>query len=200
MPNLSPNLALDRCPHCSIAKPMLLEMKKFELNNYANNFPRKWCVYRCTSCGGVISAWSLNWNLPVVEYFPSARTIPEEIPERPRHFLSQAEESIHAPAGAVMLAASAVDAMLKEKGYVEGSLYARIENAVAKHLITEDMSRWAHEIRLDANDQRHADKSASLPSMEDAKRTIDFALALAQILFVLPARVKRGLADASGKG
>ncbi len=38
-----------------------------------------------------------------------------------------------------MLAASAVDAMLKSKGKKEGSLYKRIEDAVAEHLITGDM-------------------------------------------------------------
>ena len=68
-----------------------------------------------------------------------------------------------APAGAVMLAASSVDAMLKEKGYNEGSLYARIGQARDDHLITADMAEWAHEVRLDANDQRHADEAAALP-------------------------------------
>jgi hypothetical protein len=100
---------------------------------------------------------------------------------------------MHAPAGAVMLAASAVDAMLKLKGYADGSLYTRIEKAVTDHAITADMAKWAHAVRLDANDQRHADQAAILPTQEDAKRVIDFAAALAEILFVLPSRVQRGI-------
>lgn len=107
--------------------------------------------------------------------------------------------SINAPAGAVMLAASAVDAMLKEKKYLEGSLYSRIEKAAADHLITQDMANWAHEVRLDANDQRHADEARSLPTQADAKRAIDFAAALGTFLYVLPARVRRGLTEAAGK-
>jgi len=95
-----------------------------------------------------------------------------------------------------MLAASSVDSMLKLKGYKEGSLYARIEQAAKDHLITADMAKWAHDVRLDANDQRHADDNAPLPTFEDAKRCVDFAQALAQFIFVLPARVQRGIAEA----
>ena len=93
-----------------------------------------------------------------------------------------------------MLAASSVDAMFKALGYKDGSLYTRIDLAAKSHLITQEMSAWAHEIRLDANDQRHSDEEAPLPSENDAKRAIDFATALAQFLFVLPASVTRGRA------
>jgi hypothetical protein len=91
-----------------------------------------------------------------------------------------------------MLAASAVDAMLKAKNYKDGSLYDRIKQAADAHLITPEMAAWAHDVRLDANDQRHADESVTLPKEADAKRVLDFALALAEFLFVLPARVRRG--------
>ena len=91
-----------------------------------------------------------------------------------------------------MLTASSVDAMLKEKGLKEGTLNSRIDEAAKKHLITQEMAAWAHEIRLDANDQRHADEAAPLPSEADADKVIEFAYALAQFLFVLPARIERG--------
>jgi hypothetical protein len=91
-----------------------------------------------------------------------------------------------------MLAASAVDAMLKAKGLTDGVLYTRIEKAAADHLITQEMSAWAHEVRLDANDQRHADENAPLPTEDDARRAIAFASALGEFLFVLPAKVSRG--------
>jgi hypothetical protein len=69
---------------------------------------------------------------------------------------------------------------------------------VQQHLLTPDMATWAHEVRLDANDQRHADAAATLPTTDDASRAIDFALALADILFVLPSRVQRGIKQAAG--
>jgi hypothetical protein len=98
-----------------------------------------------------------------------------------------------------MLSASAVDAMLKEKGLTDGKLYTRIDDAVRRHLITEDMGRWAHHIRLDANDQRHADMDAPLPEQRDAELCLDFAAALADVLFVLPSKVKRGIVQAGEK-
>jgi Domain of unknown function (DUF4145) len=93
----------------------------------------------------------------------------------------------------VILAASAVDAMLKRKGYTEGTLNARINNAAKDNLITAEMALWAHDVRLDANEQRHAGESSPLASEEDAKRSIDFAMALGTFLFTLPERVKRGI-------
>lgn len=130
--------------------------------------------------------------------YPAAIDVSEEIPDRARAYLDQAINSLSAPAGAVMLAASSVDAMLKNKGLTEGSLYARIDKAVEQGLITPAMARWAHEVRLDANDQRHADEGAALPSSSQARKCVDFAMALAQFLFVLPARIQRGIENAKG--
>ncbi|OYX30589.1 MAG: hypothetical protein B7Z03_05875 [Hydrogenophilales bacterium 32-62-9] len=194
---LSQNLILSRCPHCSVANPNLFIIQHFETNNHEANRLRRWGAYRCSTCGGVVTAWAPQVGGEVVEVFPSPPTIQTDLPDRPRAFLQQALNSIHAPSGAVMLAASAVDAMLKLKNYVEGSLYSRIEKAATDHLITREMAQWAHEVRLDANDQRHADQAAALPDEEDAKRAIDFASALADFLFVLPSRVERGIARTS---
>ena len=128
----------------------------------------------------------------VWEMYPAPKMVDGLIPERAREYLSQAINSLSAPAGAVLLAASSVDAMLKFKGLTKGNLNSRIDTAKESHMITEEMAAWAHEIRLDANDQRHADDSAPLPNQADAEKVIEFAQALAQFLFVLPARVARG--------
>jgi hypothetical protein len=196
MPTLSQNLILSRCPHCAVANPNLFKVHHLETNNHENNRFRRWIVYYCVGCGGVVVAWSSAWGGEVQEYFPTSPSVKDDIPDRPRAYLQQALESMHAPAGAVMLAASAVDSMLKQKGYSEGSLYTRIEKAVHEHLITKEMAQWAHEVRLDANDQRHADEVAQLPTVDEARRAIDFATALAEFLFVLPCRVQRGIAHA----
>jgi len=122
-------------------------------------------------------------------------TVDESIPQKAKAYLEQAISSRHAPAGAVMLAASAVDAMLKAKNYIDGSLYSRIDKARDDHIVTPGMANWAHRVRLEANDQRHADADASLPTPDDAVRSVDFALALGQFMFVLPARVEKGVAE-----
>jgi hypothetical protein len=187
-------LPLDRCPQCSISRPTLTRAwGPYETKDHAGGTPRTWSTYRCGSCGGVVlTSAPNNHGFDITNIWPAPQEVAEVIPEKSREYLTQAIASQHAPAGAVMLAASAIDAMLKEKGYKDGSLYARIDSAAENHLITTEMAAWAHEIRLDANDQRHADDGAPLPTLADAQKVIEFARALAQFIFVLPARVERG--------
>ena len=143
-------------------------------------------------------ACAVGEDQEIQQMYPPSREVDEVVPERARNYLTQALNSLNAPSGAVMLAASSVDAMLKAKGLKEGSLYSRIDRAAKDNLITSDMASWAHEVRLDANDERHADESEPLPSAEDATKTIEFVMALAQFMFVLPARIQRGLQSARG--
>jgi len=155
-------------------------------------------LYKCSRCGGVILAAAPvrpnNAHSEVSEIYPTPVQVDEALPPTAKEYLTQAINSLHAPAGSVMLCASAVDAMLKAKGYTSGNLYGRINQAATDHLITEGMKEWAHEVRLDANDQRHADEAAALPTTAAAQRSIEFAQALGQFLFVLPAQVARGRA------
>ena len=192
---LNKHLDLPRCPHCGVNSPNLHQSQIFETNNAEQNERQVWAIYVCRRCGGVVSAKSNNPQAMVQAYYPSASTVHDAIPDRARTYLQQAYESLHVPAGAVMLAASAVDAMLKAKGLTSGSLYARIDAAKDNGTITSDMATWAHQVRLDANEQRHSDEDSPLPTGQDAERSIEFASALAQFLFVLPSLVQRGLSS-----
>lgn len=199
MASLTAQLEVARCPHCAIDKPNLVSKAGIVTHDYKGGGQRHWKFYVCSRCGGVVTAWATSETGQIVEMYPSRPEVDATIPAPAKDYLKQALESIHAPAGAVMLAASAVDGMLKAKGYKEGSLYQRIDKAVQDHLITPEMGRWAHEVRLDANEPRHADDTAPLPSEVMAKKAVEFVQALAQFLFVLPARVERGLAAAKDK-
>lgn len=186
-------LDLPRCPHCGVDTPHLQFLAPLQVGDYKGG-TRFWAAYSCRRCAGVVIAEAANWSQPVLRVFPNAaQEISDDIPERARTYLVQAIDSNKSPSGAVMLAASAVDAMLKAKNLKTGSLYERINQAVSQHLITPDMAQWAHDVRLDANDQRHGDETAPLPGPADASRCIEFAVALAQVMFVLPARVQRGI-------
>ena len=196
MPELGVQLVLSRCPHCSVDQPSLHQAARFESKDFRGGSQKTWAVYMCSRCGGVTTAWAPKGSNNVQEMYPAPLEVDETLPERAKEYLEQAINSINAPAGAVMLAASSVDAMLRAKGLSEGSLYSRIKKAASDHLITEEMAEWAHDVRLDANDQRHADDSADLPTPDDAKRVIDFVQALGLFLFVLPARVERGITNA----
>ena len=183
----------ERCPHCGVAKPLIVNHgSPDETQNFSAQNRRYWYRYSCRSCGGVILTESTAVNGVVERMWPEDDVLSESIPDRARAFLKQAIDSLHAPSGAQVLAASSVDAMLKRRGYKEGTLNTRIKAAETDRLITPEMALWAHEVRLDANDQRHADEDAPLPTRGDAEKTIEFAKALAQFLFVLPAMVSRG--------
>ena len=153
---------------------------------------RTWSMHSCATCGGVILAMTPQGAVNIASIWPEAASVSDTVPERAREFLIQALGSLHAPAGAVMLAASSVDAMLKEKGLTTGNLYSSIDEAAKNHLITDEMAAWGHEVKLGTNDQRHEDENAPLPQEAEAKKVIEFAQALAQFLFVLPAMVTRG--------
>jgi hypothetical protein len=130
-------------------------------------------------------------RLNIFNSYPCAKKAADDIPDRARSFLQQAIDSLHAPDGAVMLAASSVDSMLKDKGYKTGSLFGRIKEAHEQGLLTAQMRDWAHEIRLSANEPRHADDDFDGATNADAKQVIEFAEALGEYLYVLPARVKK---------
>ena len=201
---LSHQLILGRCPHCGADSPTLTSIltgnshDPFTTRNTTNQNLRFWHVYSCARCGGLVTA-AAHGSITdsVMEIYPEPVQVDEAIPTIARAYLSQAINSINAPAGAVMLCASSVDAMLKEKGYTKGNLDPRIEHAAKDHLIIDGMKEWGHEIRLDANDQRHADQNAVLPSTADAQRIIKFTQALGEFLFVLPNRIGRGKEGAS---
>jgi hypothetical protein len=190
---------VSRCPHCGIANPQLLSVWKsggfVQPSNGATG--SYWNAFRCTTCGGVVLAKGVpaqaSEHAEVAEIFPAPKAAHEDIPEIPRRFLQQAYETLHAPDAAAMVAGSAVDAMLKHLEYVEGSLYARIDKALQDNVITKGMAEWAHSVRLGSNRPRHADKENPHVSPEEAQRSVEFAEALANFLFVLTAKINRGI-------
>jgi hypothetical protein len=115
-------LPLDRCPHCRIATPHLVKMYEAGTTAFDNTRPRKWFLHGCESCGGVVLTEAST--LAISRIWPEPVSISETVPARAREYLRQAADSLYSPSGAVMLTASAVDAMLKDKGFKEGSLYS----------------------------------------------------------------------------
>lgn len=190
---LEGSLKIDRCPHCSIYKPHLNQVFTTQTSADNGTNQRKWAIYHCSQCGGLTTACAGATSNVVHLIFPVVETVDNSVPDRPREYLKQAIETTFAPAGSLMLCASSVDAMLKEKGFEDGSLYKRIKSAIDSHILTEDMGEWAHKVRLDANDQRHSDYQKSLPTIQDAENCIQFVKALAEFLFVLPNKIHESI-------
>jgi hypothetical protein len=201
---MGPQIPLRRCPHCGVANPTIARLGGFEITPGQTASMRGrgnsliWHHYACQTCGGTISGATIK--LPnnsifaqgrLVWIVPALRTVASSLPHRVAYYLAQAQETLTSPSASVVMSAAAVDAILKDKGYKDGSLHARIEKATEAGVITQAMALVAHDVRLDANAERHVDESEPPPSAEDAQRCYDFAEALAELIFILPARVKR---------
>lgn len=197
--SIGPDLnGIGRCPHCSVANPVLVHQWSSKGPSQRSDGDRGeyWGAFRCTTCGSICLMRSRGepgskFNIDAV--FPPAKAAHEDIPEPARTFLQQAFETLHAPDAAAVMAGSAVDAMLKHHHYVEGTLYSRIDQALEANLLTKGMADWAHSVRLGSNRPRHADAQKPHVSREEAIQSVDFAEALGNFLFVLTARISRGI-------
>jgi len=198
---------ISRCPHCSVATPHLKHLWTTPHQIMLPDKPlegRFWATYLCTTCANLVlvkcqgsnrqnEGQGFPANHKIEKLFPEPKSAHDDIPEPARTFLQQAYETLHAPDAAAVMAGSAVDAMLKYHKYTEGSLYSRIDQAVTDNLLTKGMADWAHAVRLGSNRPRHADKDKPHVSPEEAKQSVEFAEALGNFLFVLTARIERGL-------
>jgi Domain of unknown function (DUF4145) len=195
-------IGLENCPHCGVTHPALMQVWNSgqPIDRATPGTKYAWCVYRCVSCGCLVTARGQPNNqaagTTVSAIFPQSKEVHVDVPEPARTFLNQAFQTLHAPDAAAMVAGSAVDAMLKSLGYKEGSVYARITQAVNDHKLTEGMGAWAHEVRLGSNRPRHADDETPHIAPEEAKQAVEFAEALAYFLFVLTKQIERGTAAA----
>ncbi|MGQ3353780.1 MAG: DUF4145 domain-containing protein [Phreatobacter sp.] len=190
-----------RCPHCGVASPAVSKVWQQSLGGTNRRGNRVWTAFHCASCGGVILTVNPidsrgNIGQEIESVFPQEKVAHEDIPPVARKYLQQAIDTIFAPDASAVMAGSAVDAMLKELNYTEGSVYSRVEQAWKDHKLTEGMKNWAHEVRLGANRPRHADSENPHVSPQEARQAVEFAEALGQFLFVLSAKVDRGIAAA----
>ena len=193
---------MPRCPYCGVASPVLIRRwHSGDPTPRSDGQPTsKWQANSCTVCGGVVllkgNPGEAAANSRIVSVLPEPKTAHEDIPQPARTFLQQAYETLHAPDAAAVMAGSAVDGMLKAHGLTEGSLYSRIDKALAQNILTQGMADWAHEVRLGSNRPRHADAAKPHVSASEAKQAVEFAEALGYFLFVLTARVNRGITNA----
>ena len=195
MPNLDSQLALDKCPHCSVDKPNLqAHGTQFDTYNFNNSVHRRWKNYICARCGGVVLAGTDpdDRDFTITEMYPESKALHKAIPKTAREYLTQAMNSIQAPAGAIMLAASAVDAMLKDQKFTGSSLLSRIKQATENGTIPSSLGTWSEKVRLESSEDP-GDPGFKMPSQKDARQVIDFTLVLAEYMFVLPQKVQKGL-------
>ena len=184
---------LRRCPFCRITRPAMVRVWTSDgpTDRSDGGKPRAWSAFMCTSCGSICSAEGFNDSnqASIRNVYPSDWSPSDRIPESASRYLQQAHDTLHAPDASVVMSASAIDSMLKSLDLSEGALHKRIEEAVSKGYLTKEMSRWAHNVRLNSNNPRHADIGKPHLTQEEAHNALAFGRAIAEILFVLPSRI-----------
>lgn len=196
-----------RCPRCNVSFPSFRILGKFNQVSLEKQGQSGWHyysgLYKCTTCDRCVVAESVDTSsgtssqILVEHLLPLPDSIDPLIDGKSFQFLSDALASLNAPTASIMASCSAIDAMLKDRGIgrrnddgKERSLHGRLKDAVSEGVLTQEMADWGHRIRLDANDQRHADEEAELPTSKKASEILDLAKGLAEVLFVLPAKAK----------
>jgi hypothetical protein len=192
-------LDLSRCPQCGIANPTMEMMYRSPvLKGKLNTSERAYVMWMCTTCGDcIMSRYYAELDINVGDnvlrmngLWPVSTTVSSTIPQPAGRYLQQAMDSLAAPDGATMLAASAILAMLKAKGHKSSQLFEAINLAIKAKELTPELAAWAHKLRLDANDPRHADDNSPHRSVEEARELVAFATMLAEIWFVLPTKIQ----------
>jgi hypothetical protein len=187
------HLDLENCPQCQITKP-LLSQRWSTLKYEGLDIHGGWAVYHCSKCRRFILAWAPEFG-EVQHIWPQPLVLSEDIPLRVRKALDEATKIRDvAPSASIIQSQRAVELMLHEKGVAVGknvTFNDKIKEAAANQIIIPAMADWANEIRWAANDERHLNVDDATP--DQAHQLAEFALALAQNLFVLPARISRGL-------
>lgn len=205
---LTPNQlrGLASCPYCGVSSPIMQSVWQTQQLAARGDQGKKseWGAHQCTSCAGVVVVMGVAGktrnvgSVPIARMFPAGRKASDKLPAIAATFLQQAFSTLHAPDAAAVMAGSAVDAMLKHLGLNDGSLYVRIDQAREKGLLTKGMADWAHSVRLGSNRPRHADVDNPHVSSEDAQRSVNFAEALGNFLFVLTAQIEEAAKAAGG--
>ncbi|TPJ77173.1 DUF4145 domain-containing protein [Mesorhizobium sp. B2-6-2] len=201
---------VDRCPQCNVAKPSLsLVWACDPIPTETKSIHQRWGIFQCSNCQRMIMAEGIPLPLNggnarkehnfVKRLYPDVKAVDKSLPEDAQRYLKQAIDTLFAPDASTVMAASAVDAMLRAKGFRDGSLYGRIDKAVQEHVLTEGMGRWAHKVRLGANAVRHADDATLPPTADEAAQVVQFASALGDFLFVFTARVEQGVSEAESQ-
>lgn len=119
---------------------------------------------------------------------PSATEAPEHTPDLIASYYKTALRNLRGKgnadySAAGLMARKALEVAVNLHNAAGKNLKAKIQDLHAKHVITDSLAEWAHEIRAIGNEAAHED---DLLSKEDAKQIVYFSEMLFTYLFTLP--------------
>jgi len=177
------------------------EEKKKPSSNKRLNFD----VYQCRNCMGFLHVlWSAGefasssshglYSYHVLPWPLKAKPEPsEDWPDGMKRFWIQAHDSLANENwdAANLMARSALQFVVREKGAVEEKLFAQINDLATKGVLHPLMKDWAHEVRLLANESAHpeAPEPAEV-TPQDVRDIVHFLDLLLVYLYNLPKQIE----------
>jgi hypothetical protein len=184
------------CPFCNERGKFEREfhaVKKKPNSRKALNFD----TLKCVNCAGfVMVLWSASEHGPsqglhdfrVLPWPLRVADPPEFWPPEVRRCWKQARQSLRSESwdAAAVMARTALQAALREKGAEGSNLKKEIENLATTGVLPPLMREWSDEVRLLGNDATHPDGESEGATAADARDVVEFLDYLLEYLYNLP--------------
>lgn len=144
-----------------------------------------------TDTANLMAFWAKN---PPTNWSP-AFIKGQDYPDVPESVATPATEahrcrSIDALMSSILMARSVIEAVAKDNGIDDGSLYYKIDQLHTKGLVDEFAKETAHTIRVFGNDMAHGDFSEPVDTV-DADSILDFMDLILQSVYQSRAKLRR---------
>lgn len=159
-------------------------------------------TYKCGSCAGyVMVLWSATEGSHGNHGLHNYKVLPWPLKFRPsdnwpdaikRHW-KQAHDNLKSNNydAAVLMARSALQATMRDKGAQGRNLYSEIEDLANRGIITNIIKDWSHEVRLLATPAAHPQPNDEETDPDDARDIVRFLDSLLESVYDIPADIEK---------
>jgi len=157
-------------------------------------------LYQCKNCMAYVHVfWSVaehsighSLYASMVLPWPIGKAKPSENwPDDVQRFWIQSHDSLRSENwdAAAVMARSAVQVTMRDKGAVGNDLYHEIEDLATKGDLPPLMKDWSHEVRVLGNDSAHPKPKTPPTTPEDARDIVQFLDSLLLYLYDFPKKI-----------
>jgi len=142
-------------------------------------------------------------NSTILKVYPAPlpKEVDDVIPDNIKSDIIEARIclSVNANRAAAVLARRALQVICIEKGSKKNKLVEQVDELFTKSIITDEIKKWAHEIRYVGNDAAHPNDTSV--SRDDAEEVLELLDSMCDTLYIAPAKAEnRRRARESRKG
>ena len=158
-------------------------------------------LFQCRNCMAYVHVfWSASehsighslYDFMVLPWPINGKARPSDNwPPDVQRYWSQARESLRIKSwdAVAVMARSAVQLTMRDKGATGKDLYHEIEDLATKGTLPPLMREWSHEVRELGNDSAHPRAGAPPTTQEDARDIVEFLDSLLLYLYEYPKRI-----------